>query len=104
MWNKYQGGATVGQVGSENRTIILDEEHIEGARITLEQNCRVNIPYAITAGIYGIMVHTVFASSKEEANKKYKELKLGLEEALDICKHGTDEDLSDWIEKFCDKY
>lgn len=103
MWNKYQGGATVGEVGNENGTIILDEEHSDGARITLEQNCRVNIPCAITAGIYGIMVHTVFASNKEEAGKMYKEMKLDIERAFDIRKLGDDRELSSWIEVFCDK-
>ena len=103
MWNKYHGGATVGQVGSENGTIILDEEHIDGARITLEQNCRVNIPYAVTAGIYGIMVHTVFAANKEEAGSMYKEMKLDIERAFDFRKRGDDRELGNWIEVFCDK-
>ena len=54
MWNKYQDGATIGEKGTENGEVIIDEEDVDGARITLEQNCWHSIPYAITMGIYGL--------------------------------------------------
>ena len=52
MWINYQNGSTIGESGTENGNIIFDEEHVDGARITLEQNCHHNIPFAITAGVY----------------------------------------------------
>ena len=64
MWINYQNGSTIGESGTENGNIIFDEEHVDGARITLEQNCHQNIPFAITSGIYGGIVHTTFASDK----------------------------------------
>ena len=44
MWINYQNGSTIGEGGTENGNIIFDEEHVDGARITLEQNCHQNIP------------------------------------------------------------
>lgn len=81
-WLSVEEGRTVGTVGSENGRILQDEEHREGARITLEQ-C-ASPPFAITCGIYGLMAHTAFASSKEEGQKLFERMKKGLEELLRI--------------------
>jgi len=56
MWKPYDDGITIQNRGPENGIILYDEELREGARITLEKDgCA---PYAITCGIYGLMVHT----------------------------------------------
>lgn len=36
MWSKIDNGVTIGTEGSEKWIIVKDEEHREGARITLE--------------------------------------------------------------------
>jgi hypothetical protein len=56
-WHSFENGGTLGQAGSEEGTILRDEEHPLGARISLERDCRV-APFAITCGIYGWMLHT----------------------------------------------
>lgn len=56
-WVPCDGGKTLGTRGSENGLILIDEEHPEGARITLEQCDR---HCAVTCGILGGMVHTSF--------------------------------------------
>ena len=43
MWINYQNGSTIGEGGTENGNIIFDEEHVDGARITLEQNCHQKV-------------------------------------------------------------
>ena len=58
-WQPFDDGKTIGQRGSEKGIIVGDEEHLEGARVTLEQDGEA-APYAITCGIYGWMVHTRF--------------------------------------------
>ena len=68
MWRPFQGDATVGQSGSEGGTILRDEEHESGARITLEAGCLHGIPYAVTCGIYGWFFHTRFLGSEAEAD------------------------------------
>ncbi len=59
----------------------FDEEHPLGARITLEEGGTV-APWAITCGIYGWMVHTVFCASEEEARAKMYQMKAQLETIL----------------------
>lgn len=48
---------TIGNYGSESSIIIFDEEIKGRARITLEK-CKKY--YAVTVGIYGVMMHTAF--------------------------------------------
>lgn len=75
MWHPLT--ETVGTVGSESGTIVLDEEHEEGARITLERDGRF-APWAITCGIYGTFLHTAFASTEAEGRSKYAAMKESL--------------------------
>ena len=51
-WHAYGNGTSTGMKGSEGGTIVLDEEHSDGARITLEQGGHT-APWAITCGVYG---------------------------------------------------
>ena len=82
-WNPFEDGATVGALGTEAGSILLDEEHADGARITLETGGTV-APYAITCGIYGTMVHTVFVSDEKKAQLLYLQMKVRLEELLTV--------------------
>lgn len=77
-WTKYKFGQTVGQTGSENGVIINDEEFDESCRITHE-SCEEY--HAITCGIYGAMVHTVFCSP-EDVTRVYESMKRDLEEFM----------------------
>jgi hypothetical protein len=36
-WHAFGDGTSTGTKGSEGGTVVLDEEHPDGARITLEQ-------------------------------------------------------------------
>src|SRR5262249_53589230 len=65
-WGPFDGGATVGQRGSEDGAIVRDDEHDLGARITLERGC-AHCPVAVTCGIYGWFFHTRFLGSEAEA-------------------------------------
>ena len=80
-WYPYNNGQTIGQLGSENGVTIYDEEHEEGARITLEKDGTI-APYSITIGIYGAMFHTHFMGSIEEGELHYVGMKLMIEKAL----------------------
>ena len=63
-WQPFHAGKTCGEIGTEAGVILRDEEHVEGARITLERVERRRrfrrpvVRYAITCGIYDWMVHT----------------------------------------------
>ena len=73
VWSLFSNGQSLGATGTENGLIVRDEEHSAESRITLERGGYG--PFAITCGIYGVMVHTTYASSEEEAMKKYETMK-----------------------------
>lgn len=64
--------------GSEGGVILKDEEYENKCRVTLEK-CKPY--YAITCGVYGTMVHTVFCN--ENAKDMYEQIKTELQEFLD---------------------
>jgi hypothetical protein len=66
-WVSFDNSKTIGTRGSEGGKIIEDFENIDGARITLEKDCG-NIPFAVTLGIYGLMLHTHFDSSLDRVH------------------------------------
>jgi len=74
-------GKTVGTRGSEEGVIVLDEEHTEGARITLEQG-GCTAPWSITCGIYGGFLHTAFVSLEIDGRAKYSNMKADLEKIM----------------------
>jgi len=78
-WIPYEDGTTVGAGGSEGGTIVRDELHPDGARITLERTAS-GLP--ITCGVYGWMVHTRFFADESDAVAAYEEMKPALAEIL----------------------
>lgn len=64
-WFDYDGDDKL-TTGTEGGTVVIDMEHSAGARITLEKDCG-NIPFAITLGIYGLMMHTQFEGNETDA-------------------------------------
>ena len=77
MWRAFDTGKSIGMKGSELGRIVADEEHDDGARVTLERD-GTNAPWSVTCGIYGSFMHTAFASSEEEGRTKYSEIKCEL--------------------------
>src|SRR5918998_1745981 len=90
-WTSLDNGASIGQRGSENGIILRDEEHVDGARITLERDGHT--PFSITCGIYGWMVHTCFFGTLEEAESEYEQMKYELADILNIIPFEDDPDL-----------
>jgi hypothetical protein len=85
FWHPFANGGTVGRPGSEEGTIMRDEEYSLGARISLERQCRV-APFAITCGVYGWMMHTRYFSSQFEAETQYQAMKSALAMLLEVAK------------------
>jgi hypothetical protein len=88
-WIQFKAGGELGQKGSEGGIIVRDEEHLEGARITLEKDGDIT-PYSITLGIYGLMFHTHFCSTLEAGNHYFERCKLKIEEILSL--YGEDDE------------
>jgi len=95
-WHSFAEGSTLGERGSEGGRIVLDEEHVDGARITLERDAGI-VPWAITCGIYGAMVHTRYFSTRDEADTAYVSMKVGLEEVLVNVDYNR---VHDFVERF----
>ena len=87
---------TIGDVGSENGKIIIDEEYMDSCRITLEKCSKY---YAITCGVYGGMVHTTFCNN-DEYNEKYAQMKSELQKFVDSGMNNKDE----FYDEFTSKY
>jgi len=107
-WRPFEDGATLSLPGSEEGTVIRDEEHSLGARITLERAASV-APFAITCGIYGWMMHTRFLTSEAEAESQYDLMKNSLSALLEAAEKTADIDgghqiLMEGIEKFVGEY
>jgi hypothetical protein len=81
-----------GQEGSEIGTIIRDEEHASGARITLERDTPT-APFAITCGVYGWMVHTRFFAAEADAVTQFEAMKGALSEVIAIIPMADDPDV-----------
>lgn len=103
-WEPFEGGRSIGLIGSEGGEIVLDESYIDGARITLEVVShprflrRPRISFAITCGIVGWMVHTRFFTSRSEAFDEFQMMKLGLSAIVEKLSLESDSDLERLME------
>lgn len=108
-WYVYDGGSSIGTTGCENGVIIRDEEHPDGARITLEKT--QNPPYTIICGVYGWTFHTSFFSSENTSQSGFEEIKVQIEKILSLIPLENDPDLEhkrnkviDAIEEMVNKF
>ena len=93
-WIPFEDGKTLGIKGAEGGTVIADEQHDGGARITLERDC-LRAPYAITCTIYGWAYHTRFIADEPTAQQSYTEMRGALEPILALLPQSDDEDVAD---------
>jgi len=89
-WHAYENGQTLGETGTEQGVIVRDEEHAEGARITLERDG--DFPYAITCGIYGWYVHTCYFGAELEAEQAFGAMQRELAHILTLIPLESDPD------------
>jgi hypothetical protein len=76
-WSPFDGGRAIGTAGSESGITLADDEHGDGARITLERDTR-SAPFAITCGIYGWMMHTRWFGDEAQARRDFDAMKHAL--------------------------
>jgi hypothetical protein len=93
-WYAFDDGDSIGNTGSEGGRILLDDEHPEGARITLEEGVSC-ATFAITCGVYGWMVHTRFFSCEGVALAESKAMKTALETVLALILSEAEPELCD---------
>jgi len=98
-WFKFDTGQTLGKKGSEDGTIIDDQENVNGARVTLEQNGSI-APFSVTVGIYGLMFHTHFSDSLTQAQKYLDFAKFKIDQVFVLYKTPDKERDTNWKNKF----
>jgi hypothetical protein len=82
-WTPFEDGASIGQAGTEGGVILRDDEHPWGARITLERSADV-VPFAITCGIYGWMMHTCWLPTLHQADVEFAQMRDAISAILEM--------------------
>lgn len=103
-WSPMDGGATEARTGGEGGVIWRDEEHADGARITLERDALMGAPFAITCGVYGWMVHTRFFADEPTALAQYEAMKPALADIAGKVVSEHSAEAADAIEAFIDEF
>jgi hypothetical protein len=98
-WRARENGETLGERGSENGLITLDEEHDAGARITIERDGN-SAPWSITCGIFGWMVHTRFFATEAEAQSECEKMKAEIAAILEALS-SSDCDIEQGVQLVC---
>jgi hypothetical protein len=98
-WRAFEEGRTIGTRGSEEGIIVSDDANELGARITLEAGCRA-IPFAITCGVSSLMVHTVYASSREAADLLLSSMRADLEILANLKHPEAEEAASQFVKRY----
>lgn len=93
-WYAFEEGATLGLRGAEGGIVRADEQHDDGARITLEGEC-LRAPYAITVTVYGWAFHTRFFADEATAKQAYDVMKADLMGVLTLLSKEDDDDPAD---------
>jgi hypothetical protein len=74
-WSAYKTGQSAGRASAGGDTVLRDEEHTSGARVTLK---RGGSYISVTCNVYGWMNHTRFFESVPEAQREYALMKSSL--------------------------
>ena len=109
-WSAFEDGASLGQTGTDGGSILRDEEHSLGARITLE-GAPMFALFSITCGVYGWMCHTRFLQTRQHADRDFDLIKIELARIVDLVPARDDPAvdekttvLSDAISNFVDRF
>jgi hypothetical protein len=102
-WLAFDNGNSIGNTGSEGGRIVVDDEHPEGARITLETDGGT-APFSITCGIYGWFVHTRFFGKEAEAQETMEAMKDAMAHIIAAMPDGDTSATTAAIEAFVERF
>lgn len=92
-WSPYKGGQSIGIVSSEGGVVLRDEEHSDGARITLKQGSKF---ISVACNVYGFMDHTRFFGTIVEAQREYLNMKAGMNDLMEAVVSANSEKVKIW--------
>ncbi len=99
----YDDGRSIGRVGLAGGVILRDEEHINGARLTLKHG---DSYISVSCNIYGCIDHTRFFNAVPDAERDFVVMKSELGEMMDsFAAGGVDatkrwEAISEFVRRF----
>lgn len=92
-WVDYDNGRSIGTSGAEGGVILRDEEHKNGARITLKHGSNY---ISVSCNIYGRMDHTRFFGTLNEAQREYLSMRTALAEMIEKTLTPEAKDIKVW--------
>ncbi|MCB0120410.1 MAG: hypothetical protein H6634_09045 [Anaerolineales bacterium] len=92
-WSIYNHGHTIGTVSAEGGTILSDESHDGGARITLK---RGESYISVSIHIRGWMDHTRFFSTDADAQREYRAMRSAVVAVLNVINTEGVNDIKVW--------
>ncbi|MCJ7435798.1 MAG: hypothetical protein MUO77_20140 [Anaerolineales bacterium] len=102
IWAAFDDGRSIGKVSSEGFVILRDDEHEQGARITLKHGASHS---SISCNIYGKMDHTRFFKTILDAEREFNPMKMELGKIVSKIKETKDQiqmwiDISEFVRRF----
>ncbi len=92
-WVTYNSGQSIGKTGADGGIILYDEEHKQGARITLRRGRDF---ISISCNFYGWMDHTRFFTTLSDAEREYRYMKSAIVGIMDSLKAAGGDKLKGW--------
>lgn len=92
-WKPYNRGRSIGIKGAEGSTIVRDEEHPLGARMTIKQG---NDYVSVSCNISGKIDHTRFFKEMRGAEREYANMQKELAKVLDAISTAKAADIKVW--------
>lgn len=92
-WLAFDEGRSLGKTSAEGGVILRDDEHPDGARITLK---RGNGYISISCNLYGWMDHTRFFGALSDAQREYAAMKTALNAVLAVIKTNGVREIKVW--------
>lgn len=92
-WSAFNQGRSIGTVSPEGGRILFDEEHKDGARLTLK---RGNGYISISLNVYGWFDHTRFFSLESESQREYRTMRAAVNDMMAIISREDISDLKIW--------
>ena len=92
-WQPYNRGRSIGIMGSEGGTIVRDEEHPLGARMTIKQGKGY---VSVSCNISGMIDHTRFFKGMKAAEREYVTMQVELAKVMDSISFVKAADIKVW--------
>jgi hypothetical protein len=92
-WSIFNKGRTIGSVSAEGGLILSDEEHEEGARITLKRGTGY---VSVSLIVFGWIDHTRFFNTDSDAQREYRAMKPAAVSILSVINTEGVSDIKIW--------